>query len=370
MRLPGRQPRIRPVARLRFGRGLRQFIQFLVLVGGVTCYCGSLGALSAAAPGNQPAADPITPPPSSVIAVASANDLGQSSGEPEFKERPAESVFEVQLFLALRGISPGPLDGLMGSQTRAAIRAFQLHAGLHVTGELDASTKASMWLTEPPLTNYVVAAEDVERLRPVPTNWLGKSQAPTLDYENLLELTAERGWAYQRFTRSQNPKVDWTAVTSGAIVSIPNVRPPRFGEKAAQIRILLAQRLLQAFDQAGRLMVHFPCSIAQRVDKRPLGELRVEVLVANPDYTFDPDVFPESEEGRQLGRRLRIPPGPNNPVGLAWIGLSRPGYGIHGTPDPEKVGRTESHGCFRLANWNARLLLELAWEGMPVVVEP
>jgi lipoprotein-anchoring transpeptidase ErfK/SrfK len=96
----------------------------------------------------------------------------------------------------------------------------------------------------------------------------------------------------------------------------------------------------------------------------------VAVLVPDPDYTFDPEIFTESEEGRQLGRRLRIPPGPNNPVGLAWIGLDRSGYGIHGTPDPEKVGRTESHGCFRLANWNARLLLELAWIGLPVVVEP
>lgn len=258
----------------------------------------------------------------------------------------------------------------MGSQTRAAIRAFQQQTGLPVTGEIDATTKASMWLAEPPLTNYVVAAEEVARLRPVPTNWLGKSQAPALDYETLLELAAERGWAYQRFTRSLNPTVGWTAVASGTVLQIPNVRPPRFGEKAAQVRIFLAQRMLQAFDQSGQLMVHFPCSIARRVDKRPIGELRVAVLVPDPDYTFDPEIFTESEEGRQLGRRLRIPPGPNNPVGLAWIGLSLPGYGIHGTPDPEKVGRTESHGCFRLANWNARLLLELAWEGMPVLVEP
>ena len=85
---------------------------------------------------------------------------------------------------------------------------------------------------------------------------------------------------------------------------------------------------------------------------------------------FDPAVFPESAEGKELGRRLIIPPGPNNPVGLAWIGLDRPGYGMHGTPDPEKVGRTESHGCFRLANWDAVALLGLVKIGMPVLVEP
>ena len=81
-------------------------------------------------------------------------------------------------------------------------------------------------------------------------------------------------------------------------------------------------------------------------------------------------VFPESPEARELKTKLVLPPGPNNPMGVAWISLDKPGYGIHGTPSPEQVGRTESHGCFRLANWNAEYLLKLAWVGMPVYVEP
>ena len=93
--------------------------------------------------------------------------------------------------------------------------------------------------------------------------------------------------------------------------------------------------------------------------KGPLGELEVKVVVHDPNYTFDPEVFPESAEARQLGRKLILPPGPNNPVGVAWVGLDKPGYGIHGTPVHEQVGRTESHGCFRLANWNAEYLLKL-----------
>ena len=97
---------------------------------------------------------------------------------------------------------------------------------------------------------------------------------------------------------------------------------------------------------------------------------RTRVIAPNPNYTFDPDVFPESAEGRQLKTKLVLPPGPNNPVGVAWIGLDKPGYGIHGTPSPEQVGRTESHGCFRLANWNAEYLVKLVWVGMPVYVEP
>jgi hypothetical protein len=191
-----------------------------------------------------------------------------------------------------------------------------------------------------------------------------------LPYSTILESVAEKGWSYQRFIRLLNPQLDWTTIGEGAEIQLPATSLPRFQEKAAQVRIYLSERLLQAFNRENRLLVHFPCSIAARVDKRPIGELRVAVLAQDPDYTFDPENFPESEEGRSLGRKLRIPPGPNNPVGIAWIGLDRPGYGIHGTPDPEKVGRTESHGCFRLANWNAELLMSLVWEGMPVIVEP
>ena len=106
------------------------------------------------------------------------------------------------------------------------------------------------------------------------------------------------------------------------------------------------------------------------MEKRPSGDLKITVVVRDPNYTFDPEVFPESDEAKQLGRKLIIPPGPNNPVGRAWIGLSLSGYGIHGTPDPEKVGRTESHGCFRLANWDALTLLDLVTVGMTVSVEP
>jgi len=98
--------------------------------------------------------------------------------------------------------------------------------------------------------------------------------------------------------------------------------------------------------------------------------LRVVSLAANPNYTFNPRIFPESTEARELDRKLLLQPGPNNPVGVVWIGLNRPGYGIHGTPSPEQVGRTESHGCFRLANWNAEYLRQLAWVGLPVFIRP
>jgi len=151
---------------------------------------------------------------------------------------------------------------------------------------------------------------------------------------------------------------------------LPEAACPDPSAKAAFITIRLSDKTLEAFDANTNLLAHFPCSIARRVEKRPAGELHVEVIAPNPNYTFDPEVFPESSEARQLNRKLILPPGPNNPVGTAWIGLDKPGYGIHGTPNPEQVGRTESHGCFRLANWNAEYLLKLVSIGTLVRVEP
>jgi len=131
----------------------------------------------------------------------------------------------------------------------------------------------------------------------------------------------------------------------------------------------LASKTLEAFDASTNLLAHFPCSFARDVSKRPVGQLRVAVIVPNPDYRFDPSIFPESAEARQMKRMVMIPPGPNNPVGTAWIGLNKPGYGIHGTPHPEEVGRTESHGCFRLSNWDAEYLSQLVAVGTPVNID-
>jgi lipoprotein-anchoring transpeptidase ErfK/SrfK len=285
--------------------------------------------------------------------------------------REVQTPFEAQLALERQGISAGSLDGKIGSQTRAAIRAFQRQADLPITGELDAITKSNLTLNIPPLTTYVVTSNDLARLQPLSKTWTGKSQQTALDYETILELVAEKAHSHPALIKQMNPAVSWTNVTVGTSLQVPDVTMDEPPGKAAFARISLSEKILEAFDVESNLLVHFPCSIAQKVEKRPVGELHVAVVAPNPNYTFDPQLFPESAEAKEAPDvKLILPPGPNNPVGAVWIGLDKPGYGMHGTPRPEDVGRTESHGCFRLANWNAELLLKITWIGMPVYVEP
>ncbi|HWA10045.1 MAG TPA: L,D-transpeptidase [Opitutaceae bacterium] len=289
---------------------------------------------------------------------------------PESPGKPVGSWLDAQVALARLGISCGAIDGVGGSQTVVALQAYQEDRGLPVTGALDDATRAQLVLTSPTLTQMILAREDLERLQPLSPTWLGKSQQTALDYETALELVAERTHANPALIRKLNPNVDWARPAAGMPLTVPAVGRVKPAGMAAHLHIYLAAHVLEIRDADGGLVVHFPVSIAHMAEKRPEGELKVTVVIAGPNYTFDPDVFPESAEGRELGRKLVLPPGPNNPVGVAWIGLDRPGYGIHGTPVPEQVGRTESHGCFRLANWDALTLLDLAWVGLPVIVDP
>ncbi len=301
----------------------------------------------------------------SVTPVVRTN-ISASSG---FAPRPVQNVFEAQLALARQGISAGSIDGAIGSQTRAALQAFQAREGLPTTGELDFSTKIKLLLTAPPYGEFLVTTNDLARLQPLGTNWWSKSQQTQLAYETILELVSEKSCCSPNFLKLLNPSTSWTNGLAGTILRVPALEKPK-PKTAAFVRVNLSAKNLKVFDTETNLIAHFPCSIAQKVEKRPVGELVVEKVATDPDYTFNPENFPESVEARSLKTKLILPPGPNNPVGTVWIGLSKPGYGIHGTPKPEDVGRTESHGCFRLANWNAEYLVRLIRIGTPVFVEP
>lgn len=298
-----------------------------------------------------------------------ADDPADTEATPAFEPQPINDWLAAQVELHRRGFSCGSLDGVRGLQSATALKAWQKNEGLKETGDLDRATKEVLLLTAPILTEYVFNVVDLSSTHPVPDTWLGKSQVDALLHGSALEMVAERFRANPKLIVKLNPGVDWNNLLPGTALVVPSVVPELPPGKAAHVHVYLAEHVLQAVDESGRILFHCPVSIARNVEKRPVGELHVTVVIPDPNYTFDPEVFPEVPEAQELGRRLIIPPGPNNPVGVAWIGLDRPGYGIHGTPEPEKVGRTESHGCFRLANWDARTLLKLAWVGLPVIVD-
>jgi peptidoglycan hydrolase-like protein with peptidoglycan-binding domain len=281
--------------------------------------------------------------------------------------RADEAMLSLQVTLDRFGFSPGVIDGRSGAQTRAAIQAWQLAHELPPTGELGGIHTPALLPPEMLYTNCVVTADDLAQLGPFPKDWLERSKLPRMACETARELYAERFHCKEAFIQRLNPRL--TNWVEGATIRLPNTlaeaAPAR---KAARLRINLTQKFIRAFDAQDKVIAHFPCSIAAKEEKRPVGALTVVNAALHPDYTFDPVNFPELDAQQKRYGKLHIPPGPNNPVGAAWIGLSKPGYGIHGTPHPEDVGRTESHGCFRLANWNAERLARMIEAGTPVEV--
>lgn len=279
---------------------------------------------------------------------------------------PSADILKLQVALSGRGFRVGSIDGLDGPRTRAALRAYQESANLHHVGGSRAHPVPSPPV-ETTLTQYVVTAGDVAALGRVPSTWRGKSRAPCLPHETLLEALAERSSAHPKLLLQLNPSISWRQVTPGTELVLPRFRDPPI-RPAARISINLKTCTLLARDASERIVLMAPCSIGRIASSRPVGSLRVASIVNNPSYTFDPARFPESPEARSMDRKILLPPGPNNPVGVAWIGLNRPGIGIHGTPSPETVGRPESHGCFRLANWDVAYLALISRPGLPVEV--
>lgn len=326
-------------------------------------------------------------------AVGTVESSGLAEVQPAVATEPAElalparlSVVQLQTLLARRHFSPGLIDGKLGKKTRVALDQFLISKGLEAVeigsgggggggggggvGGIVLSDAARAALFSPsdgPLTlAYRVTEADLALVTgPIPEDWLERAALEVCGYADLHELLAERGWCSMDLVQRLNPDVSLNDLKAGDEVVLPNVpdlsRPSlsrRSGSalalpKIARIEIDLAEKLVRGFDASGTQVSLMHCSIARAVEKRPVGELRVKVIATEPEYTFDPADWPEVEG---IDRKLRIAPGPRNPVGSAWIGLDRPGYGLHGTVRPQDIGKTGSHGCFRLANWDAARL--------------
>ncbi|MCO5068297.1 MAG: L,D-transpeptidase [Kiritimatiellae bacterium] len=311
---------------------------------------------------------PVAAPSAPAVPVAAPAPIEPAAPQVAPQAAPLEDeVLRLQVLLDRANFSPGCLDGRWGAQTRAALMAWQRREGAAPTGEVDEGLRVQLAALADVFTTHVVTEEEHAALRPRLTGWVEKSAADHLGFSTILEAIAERYHSTERAMREWNPSAQWPDPPPGTALRVPNVRSVQ-RLWAARVEIHLATKYLQAFDGEGRVVAYFPCSIARQVEKRPVGELHIANAAENPNYTFDPALFSDDPAAAGIGRKLIIPPGPNNPVGVAWLSLDRPGYGIHGTPEPEKIGKTESHGCFRLSNWNASKLLGMISIGTPVFV--
>ena len=276
------------------------------------------------------------------------------------------AIAEMQLALDNDGFSPGLIDGRPGRKTEQAAAFRKLLAEPPPAG----SQGKESWV------EWKIPPGFLADLQEVPESWVARSKLKNLGYESALEKIAEQFHVSEDFLKALNPAVkNWDRLQEGAELKVPALALRKL-PRADYLEIHLSEKLILARDHADRIAASFPCSIAAKKEKRPLGWLAVSVLAPNPEYLFDPALFTEVPESLKITSKLFIPPGPNNPVGVMWIGLSATasgkalkGIGIHGTPKPEDIGKTESHGCFRMTNWDVQRLAAMLRIGTPVLVK-
>lgn len=297
---------------------------------------------------------------------------------PEPKPKVSDKVYEatrLQVFLDQAGFRPGVIDGTLGGFTEAALQRYQRAFKWSVTRAED--HKLPLASIDPPFTRFTVRDSDVQWCGTVPSSIADQAKRKRLPYTSLRELVSERYHVDPAFLQRLNSKLKLDRLKPGDVVWVPNVRPFRIEDLPAEakaphdatpartIRINTKERFLDLFENGNQIGA-FPITPGSKRNPAPVGKWSVQKIVLLPWYRYDESVL---EKGRRSEKFLMLPPGPNNPVGVVWMPLNKAGIGLHGAPVPENIGRGESHGCIRLANWDAVRLSRLISPGTSVVIE-
>lgn len=264
----------------------------------------------------------------------------------------------VQALLNWNQHGVGPIDGYWGKNTVKAMQAFQKANGLTMTEDLNdetwqALTKNEELTTQPVLVHYQLSEDDVNiKTTTIPVGAEAKAKLDGMYYESVTEGLAEKFHMSEKYLKALNPNAKFSA---GETITVYNPGNPNT-KPVSRVVADKATETLYAYDDKNNLIASYPTTVGSTATPSPTGTHTVEVKVHEPNYTYTGDD----------GSKSIIPPGPNNPVGLVWIGLSKPSYGIHGSPDPARISRQASAGCIRLTNWDALALLGVIQDGATV----
>lgn len=274
---------------------------------------------------------------------------------------PGQSALtaKVQGLLDRAGVSPGVIDGFRGGMSQSAISAFERSRGLAVDGQMDSQVWTLLQpYAETPLTqDYTITDGDAQGLaKAIPSDYLEKSNMTSLAHTSIAERLGERFHMHEALIATLNPGV---TLAPGATIK---VMAPGKDIRARVARIIIdkATSRVAAYDAQGRMIADYPATIGSSDTPSPSGTHTVATTALNPTYTYNPKKNFQQGQNTSV---LTIPPGPNGPVGNVWIGLSKPTYGIHGTPTPSRLFVNQSYGCVRLTNWDAYELAHMVQRG-------
>jgi lipoprotein-anchoring transpeptidase ErfK/SrfK len=289
-----------------------------------------------------------------------------SAGHRVVRSDPAKYL-SIQVLLDRTHFSPGEIDGAPGENTRRALRGFQLAHGLEGSGKADPETIRALESTGQGVdttVSYKVTEDDARGpFNKVPAEMMEQAKLPALGYQSPLEAISEKFHASPKLLTRLNRGKDFSQ--AGTELIVPNIRdsvPP----KAAKVVVSKSTRTVEALDSDGKVIAAYPATIGSEHDPLPVGTWKIARITKNPAFYYNPDLFWDAESS---DTKATIQPGPNNPVGVVWIGLSKEHYGIHGTPEPSTVGHVQSHGCIRLTNWDAAELAQIVAPGTPAILK-
>ncbi|OBZ93040.1 ErfK/YbiS/YcfS/YnhG family protein [Pararhizobium polonicum] len=281
----------------------------------------------------------------------------------QITRKSSAEITALQVFLDREGFSPGVIDGKTGSNVTKAIEAWQQATGETLNpNNTDDILERLRFSGGLPITTYTITAADAAGpyVASIPEDYAHKAVLPHLSFTSTAEMLGEKFHMDETYLRELNPGVDFTV--PGTIIKVVNPGEMKKG-KVTRIVADKYRKQVFAYDASGTLIAAYPATIGSSDTPSPSGTVQVDRIAFDPGYTYNPKINFKQGENDKI---LTLQPGPNGPVGTVWIALSKPTYGIHGTPEPSKIGKTQSHGCVRLTNWDATELAKMVSVGTTV----